>query len=262
MNMNDVPNGAQAPAGQQAATVTLDTGGPVAPGEAVRLQFSLSDVKSGEPVNPVLAHEAEMHLIVASQDLGYFAHVHPKGAGATGVYEISHIFPASGSYILYSEFELEGTGDEVHRFNLSVGEGMGKPADLTEDLGVQRVDGYEVRLDPQQAQVVAGEPAGFVLNVTRNGAPVTDLAPYLGAASHVVVIDEGARSFAHVHSVPGANPPGGESGMEMDALPERFGPDLAFAHTFEEAGRYKVWAQFSHEGQVHTVSWVVEVLGR
>jgi plastocyanin len=250
---------AQAAAGH-AAEVALDTGGAVAPGEPVKLRFDLTDAESGNPVNPVEAHEADMHLILVSQDLGYFQHVHPQRT-ADGRYEIEHTFPAGGSYLLYSEFELAGTGDEVHRFKVSVGEGRGKPADLTLDLGTQEVDGYTVRISPkaEHGEVVAGEAADFVVNIERNGQPVTDLEPYLGAASHVVVIDEGTREFAHVHSVPGQDPSGGSMGAH--ALPERFGPDLAFTHTFTEAGRYKVWAQFSHGGQVRTVSWVVEVLG-
>jgi Cu+-exporting ATPase len=244
-----------------AARVALDTGGAVSPGEAVKLRFDLTGAESGRPVNPVEAHEADMHLIVVSQDLGYFQHIHPQRTGE-GRYEIEHTFPAGGSYLLYSEFELARTGDEVHRFKVSVGEGRGKPADLTPDLGVQEVDGYTVSIAPrsEHREVIAGEAADFVVSIERSGQPVTDLEPYLGAASHVVVIDEGTREFAHVHSVPGQDPGGGSMGAH--ALPERFGPDLAFTHTFTEAGRYKVWAQFSHGGQVRTVSWVVEVLGR
>jgi Cu+-exporting ATPase len=253
-------NSGARPDGQHAANVALETGGAVAPGEPVKLRFDLTAVTTGKPVNPVEAHEADMHLIVVSQDLGYFQHIHPQRT-AEGRYEIEHNFPAGGSYLLYSEFEIEGTGDEVHRFKLSVGEGRGKPADLTADLYPQQVDDYKVRIASrgEQDEVVAGEAADFVVNIERSGQPVTDLEPYLGAASHVVVIDEGARDFAHVHSVPGQDPGGGSMGAH--ALPEQFGPDLAFTHTFTEAGRYRVWVQFSHGGQVRTVSWVVEVLG-
>ena len=248
--------------GQQAANVTFDTGGPVSPGKAVTLRFNITEASSGKPINPVDAHEAQMHLIAVSQDLGYFAHIHPRQTGTAVQYEIEHTFPAAGSYILYDEFELEGTGDEVHRFKLSVGGGRGAPADLTPELGAQQVDGYTVHLTPR-GDLVEGEVAAFGVSIEQDGKPVTDLEPYLGAASHVVVIDEAARTFAHVHSVPGSNP-AMDMGEEMEEveLPERFGPDLSFSHTFDEAGRYKIWVQFNHAGRVRTVSWVVEVVGR
>jgi hypothetical protein len=84
------------------------------------------------------------------------------------------------------------------------------------------------------------------------------LQPYLGAASHVVVLNAQAEGFTHVHGVAGAAPPAGEMGEMADA-PAQFGPDYAFSHTFAQPGLYKVWSQFAHNGQVLTVAWVVEV---
>jgi Cu+-exporting ATPase len=102
-----------------------------------------------------------------------------------------------------------------------------------------------------------------VLNVSRDGTPVTDLQPYLGAAGHVVVLDAHASGFAHVHAVPGTKAPADMGDMaeeaEMAATPASFGPDLAFSHQFAKPGLYKVWSQFQHNGQVHTVAWTVEV---
>ena len=111
---------------------------------------------------------------------------------------------------------------------------------------------------------MAGEPAGFVLNIERGGQPVSDLQPYLGAAAHVVVLDESAGGFAHVHAVPGSEPPAamGEGAMEEGGeeveVPMSFGPQISFTHTFPEPGPHKVWAQVEHDGQVLTFEWVVE----
>jgi hypothetical protein len=202
-----------------------------------------------------------MHLIIVSRDLGYFAHVHPQAA-APGEWTIRHTFPAAGEYILYDEFALEGRGDETHRFELEVGEGGGADAQLTADLGPKQSGGYLVQIEPQ-GEIRAGQTGNFVLTVSRDGRPVTDLEPYLGAASHVVVLDERASAFAHEHAVAGITPPGGEMGgaMEKEAdmePPPSFGPNLAFSHRFEQPGLYKVWSQFKHGGEVVTVDWVVE----
>jgi hypothetical protein len=106
--------------------------------------------------------------------------------------------------------------------------------------------------------VQAGQLAGFTVQVAENGAPVTDLTPYLGAASHVVVLDTRATNFGHVHAVAGDMPLTG-MGTTDQASPARFGPTLAFSHTFPTPGLYKVWVQFARGGQVHTTAWVVPV---
>jgi P-type Cu+ transporter len=246
-----------------AAKVTLDTGGPVTPGVPVTLKLNLTDAATGQPAgNLEVEHEAPMHLIVVSRDLGYFSHVHPTAAAGPGEWAVEHTFPAAGDYILYDEFALEGKADETHSFDLRVGGSGGQSANLSPDLSAKQSGDYRVEIEPV-GEVRAGETSSFVLNVTRGGEAVTDLQPYLGAAAHVVVIDQGVSSFAHEHAVAGATPPGGEMGKmgeesEMEP-PAAFGPQLALSHMFEKPGLYKLWAQFQHGGEVTTVDWVVEV---
>ncbi|HEX9988269.1 MAG TPA: heavy metal translocating P-type ATPase [Chloroflexia bacterium] len=244
---------------QQAAKVIFDTGGPVARGVETTLQFNLTDAKSGQPVNAVEGHEAEMHLIVVSRDLSYFAHIHPMTEGVTGQYQVSHTFPSAGEYLLYDEFELAGKGDEVHSFTLQVGEGTGESAQLQPDLAPKHANEYTVHI-MALGEIKSGKPGSFVVTVARAGKPVTDLEPYLGAAGHVVVLDESAGNFAHVHSIAGDTPPNGEMSQmdEMADPPAHFGPNVAFTHTFDKPGLYKVWVQFSQAGRVMTVPWVVE----
>ncbi|MEO8287089.1 MAG: heavy metal translocating P-type ATPase [Chloroflexota bacterium] len=241
----------------QSANVLFSTDGVVTPGRETTIRLSLTDVQSGQPVNPAVAHEAPMHLIVVSRDLSYFAHIHPQQAGSVGQYEIKHTFPAAGDYILYDEFELAGKSDEVHRFDLRVGGSESAPANLTADLGAKTGDGYTVSIKPSE-DIVAGAESSFVVTVEQDGKPVTDLEPYLGAAAHVVVLDQGASMFAHVHSVPGDKPATGNMDT-MGEPPAKFGPSVAFSHTFEKPGLYKVWVQFARAGHVTTVPWVVQV---
>jgi Cu+-exporting ATPase len=170
--------------------------------------------------------------------------------------QIKHTFPQAGDYVLYDEFELAGKGDEYHRFDLRVGGSGSADAQLTPDLAPQQVSNYTVQIDAK-GEIKAGELSSFVVTIEQNGALTTDLAPYLGAASHVVVLDESAGAFAHVHAVAGNTPPQGDM-AEMGGPPASFGPTISFSHRFEEPGLYKVWSQFNHNGQVQTVSWVVE----
>jgi Cu+-exporting ATPase len=244
------------------ANVSLDAGGPVQPGVPTTLRLTLTQASTGQPVEQLaIEHEAPMHLIVVNRDLGYFSHVHPQSATKTGEWAIEHTFPAEGDYILYDEFAVDDSSEEVHRIDLKVGKKSSQGATLTPDLGPQRSGEYTVSIEPQ-SEIRAGQQSKFVLNVSRNGTPVTDLQPYYGAASHVVVLDANASSFSHVHAVPGRVAPEGMGSMEeagMEDLPASFGPDLAFSHVFAKPGLYKVWSQFQHGGRVQTVAWVVEV---
>jgi Cu+-exporting ATPase len=238
--------------------VSLAVSEPLAPGQPVGLTFNLMDIASGRPQTALaVEHEAPMHLIVVSKDLASFAHLHPQPTGAPGQWTVSYTFPANGAYELYDEFTVKDRGTQVQHFGLTVGDSTGLAARLVPDLGPQQSGAYTVQLTPP-GTVRAGQPATFVAHIARDGAPVSDLQPYLGEAGHAVVLDERAGSFAHLHATAGMTPPAEGMG-EMAAPPASFGPDLAFSHTFAQPGRYKVWLQFQAGGQVQTVAWVVEV---
>ncbi len=253
----------------QSARVSFSTNSALTPGKETIVRLSLTDASSGQPVKPVLSHERDMHLIIVSRDLGYFAHVHPLTTGKAGEYEVAQTFPQAGDYVLYDEFELAGTGDEVHRIDVKVGDVASPAASLAADITPKQAGDYTVSIGPS-GPVTAGSVSSFLVTVEQKGAPVTNLQPYLAAASHVVVLDESAGGFAHVHAVAGAVPPsdsmsgtGGTGSMagaeDMSAPPASFGPNFSFTHRFDKPGLYKVWSQFKHNGQVQTVSWVVEV---
>jgi hypothetical protein len=68
----------------------------------------------------------------------------------------------------------------------------------------------------------------------------------------MVIISEGTQGYLHTH------PEGHEmSGAEHKAMSA--GPDVSFHTLFPTAGKYKVWAQFNHGGQIHTANFVVDV---
>ena len=58
------------------------------------------------------------------------------------------------------------------------------------------VDGYDVTLG---GSVTAGEETVLTATVSRDGEPVTDLQPYLGAYGHLVSLRDGDLGYLHVH---------------------------------------------------------------
>ncbi|MNV94653.1 hypothetical protein D3C71_1894700 [compost metagenome] len=65
----------------------------------------------------------------------------------------------------------------------------------------------------------------------------------MGAVGHVVILSADAEQYIHVHP------------LDEKAT----GPIARFATSFPEAGTYKLWAQFQHNGEVITSSFVVDV---
>jgi hypothetical protein len=82
------------------------------------------------------------------------------------------------------------------------------------------------------------------LTVRRNGRPVTDLEPYLGAYAHLVVLRAGDLGYLHVH-------PDGEPGDGRTAA----GPGIAFHAEVPSPGTYRLFLDFKHRGAVRTAEF-------
>ena len=102
------------------------------------------------------------------------------------------------------------------------------------------VDGYEVSLERTAA---THEETVLTATVSRDGLPVSDLEPYLGAYGHLVSLRDGDLGYLHVHP-------------EEDGGP---GPEVGSTPTFPSAGRYRLFLDFQHAGVVHTAAFTVTV---
>ncbi len=87
----------------------------------------------------------------------------------------------------------------------------------------------------------------LTLRVSRDGQPVTDLEPYLGAYGHLVALREGDLAYLHVH--PGGEPSDGQT------LP---GPDIEFGAEVPSAGGYHLYLDFKHAGVVRTAQFTLD----
>jgi hypothetical protein len=82
--------------------------------------------------------------------------------------------------------------------------------------------------------------------VTRDGHAV-HTEDYLGAGGHLVALREGDLAFLHVHPT--------EHGQPADGHDDSVG----FAATFPTHGRYRLFLQFKHRGEVRTAAFTQEV---
>ncbi|MFJ8716107.1 hypothetical protein ACIRD9_23425 [Streptomyces violaceus] len=227
---------------------TLDLETPrVTAGQRADLRFTVRD-GSGRAVTAYQReHEKELHLIVASRDLVTYRHLHPTRA-ADGTWSTPVDLPLAGGYRVFADF----TPAMKDARNLTLGadlaaSGPYRPKKLPPASTTAETNGYEVEL---AGALRPGKASELKLKVSRDGKPVTDLQPYLGAYGHLVALRSGDLAYLHVH-------PNGEPGDGAT----RPGPDISFTATAPSAGSYRLFLDFKHEGKVRTAAFTVRAGG-
>ena len=236
------------------------------PGHAVTLSYRVVDLGSGAVVTDLpLTHERPMHLILISRSLTHFAHLHPE-LGDDGAYRVETMLSETGPYLLYAEFVHDGWS-VLDRRELTVGEQSSAAVSLVPDLTPKTVNGVTIAVEAPEV-IRTGKLTRFTFTLTREGTPLTDLVPYLGAAAHVAIVSEDASDFAHAHGEAlTAASAGDDHGIDDHghhvqhghAVPSAFGPEVRVEHTFPAPSRYRMWVQIGHAGRVLTVPFTVEV---
>jgi len=214
-------------------------------GAAIPVSFAIVG-PDGSPVTEYdVEHEKELHLIAVRRDFTGFQHVHPQMA-ADGTWTTTLDLTA-GQWRLFADFKATGAAAAITLGNDLAVRGTYQPATATTEVRTATVDGYTVTLD---GDLVAGDEARLALKVTRDGAPVTDLEPYLGAYGHLVALRSGDLAYLHVH-------PEGTPGDGVTAP----GPDVVFFAKVPSPGRYHLYLDFKHEGVVRTAAFTVSGSG-
>ncbi|MEE1781563.1 hypothetical protein PUR71_01220 [Streptomyces sp. SP17BM10] len=195
----------------------------------------------GRPVTDYQAqHEKELHLIVAPRDLSTFQHLHPTRA-ADGTWSARADLPAAGEYRVLADFTPAGAAEGLTLGADLHAAGDLRPAPLPDTGRTVTVDGYTVTLGGDLAPGRAGR---LTLTVSKDGRPVTDLQPYLGAYGHLVALRAGDLAYLHVH--PESTAPG---------------PEVAFDATAPSVGSYRLFLDFKHQDTVRTAAFTVTAGG-
>jgi hypothetical protein len=210
------------------------------PGVPAELAFTIT----GSDRRPVtrfdVEHEKQMHLILVRRDSAWFQHLHPT-FGPDGVWRVPLILPVPGIYRVYADF-VPTDGPP-----LVLGTDMFAPGDFDpiafSPSRVAQVGGYQVRLD---GELVPGSPSQIFATVSRDGAAVTDLEPYLGAFGHLVALRQNDLTYLHVHPDAATSAP-----------TDRSGPGMAFTTEVPSAGTYRLYLDFRHAGIVRTAEFTV-----
>ncbi|MBW4623051.1 MAG: hypothetical protein KME17_27290 [Cyanosarcina radialis HA8281-LM2] len=218
----------------------------IKPNTAVSLAIAIQD-KAGKPISQFETFQEKlMHLIVVSDDLQVFQHLHPTYQ-ENGRFEIAANFPQPGSYTLFSDYKPAGQAERVSVITTKV---AGKsPSVPTIDLNQTKTFGdTQVDLTFSQPTIKTGEETHLVFNLQNatDKQPIKDLRSYLGERGHLVIIKQSspltAADYIHAHAL--KDTPAGE---------------VHFVTSFPQAGKYKLWGQFDRAGKIVTADFWVNV---
>jgi hypothetical protein len=193
-----------------------------------------------------------MHMIVVSDDLTDFQHVHPTLL-PNGHFTIEvHLADPAQAYHIYLDGLPHSDGRQVFRFDLPSQSGAPVTRQLHPAGSSAKVGPYTVTIDP--TSVPFGEIATVSVQIFKDDRPANDLHPYLGVMSHGVLIGTKDLAYMHAHGMTdemlammsGASDCGDSMMIAMTPMP----PNLNIGNRFEfeilapSAQAYDFWIQF------------------
>jgi hypothetical protein len=229
-------------------------------------------ILNGDGRTPVIEfdeiHTKLLHLILVSQDLTQFLHVHPDYQG-DGVFVLKDlVLPDAANYVVYADFTPTGDHQTYVRNTLTVNSATDKQPSLVTSSREVTVGDLKITLGVESAFTAGTETRlKFHVSDVKTDADIDNLDEYLGAAGHLVIIDEANQIYIHTH--PAGHDMADMSGMSDMAtatpemagmvMPMHYGPDLEFMTEFPSTGLWAMWLQVQYKGDVYTFPFVVEV---
>lgn len=220
---------------------------PIKPKMSTRLEFKVYDTDTNSIVDAFdILQERLMHIIVLTDTLEEYQHIHPTYMG-NGTFSVETVFPREGYYYLYLEYAPKGEAEVVSIITIQTEQAVKQSAYLEVGPFKKSVGPYTIEHEPKE-DILVRESTDFIYTIreTRTGKPITDLQPYLGAYGHLAAVSEDGEIFTHVHP--------------LDIPKEKGGPHIRFNTLFQKPGKYVLFVQFKHNGQVFVTDFVVNVL--
>jgi hypothetical protein len=207
----------------------------------ITLEFRIADPQTGAPVKQFeVVHEKLFHLFIVSQDLEYFAHVHPQFDGV--VFRLDTVLPKPGTYRLLADFYPTGGTPQLVPKTITTA-GYTTPLEaaiprLAPDLSPKHGENMEVALKLDPPEPIAGKKTMLFVHLT----PADGLEPYIGAWAHLLAVSNDLVDTIHDHP-----------------FIANGGPDMQFNIFFPREASYRVWIQFQRKGVVNTVAFTIPV---
>lgn len=207
------------------------------PGDTATLTFTVLNPANRTPVKRFeIVHEKLFHLFLVSENLDFFAHIHPV-LQDDGTFQIKTRLPLSGMYRILGDYYPAASVPQLSVNTIFVA-GPSYAPHLTPSLAPCRSANLTADLQMEPALPAAGLETRLTFHLD----PADGLEPYLGVWGHMLVASEDLIDLLHVHPFL-AN--GGSSAQ--------------FNVIFPRPGMHRIWTQFQRKGVVNTVVFTVPV---
>ncbi len=242
---------------------------PVAPkaGEPFEIKLNVRNRAGRQILFLEKIHQQPLHLLIVSDDLAEFAHIHPVPLAGRG-FTVTHTFAHGGRYHLYADYSIPGEGPVVKHSVVTV-EGRHRTGASWTAVAWPTNRPLTQSLGTLTTSLSVGEPLRsgvdlpFEVTLTdrATGQPVTDLEPFLGAWAHFVVVSADHEDFIHAHPLEeGAAAVASETDPHLHATVTGPSPSkISTSVGFRRPGNYRLWAQFARHGQVITIPFAFTV---
>ena len=186
-------------------------------------------------------HEKKIHLILVSDDLSQFQHIHPEYT-EQGDYRIKTTVSQGGKYHIYADYKPSGSGAQLDHQTIEVKGDIGVAKNYTTPQLTATDSDITLELIGNGSNFKTNEMLHIDGRISMNGKSISanELDNFLGAKAHVVLIGVDNKSFIHVH-------------------PEISGNNLHMHATIQDPGTYRAWIQFMYRGKLYTTDYVLIV---
>ncbi len=228
------------------ANAKLSIAGNLLAKQPLTMTIEIKDLQGRSIAKFDTFQEKLMHLIVVSDDLSHFDHIHPTYQG-NGRFVVRANFPKPGKYSLFSDYKPADRAEQVSVLKTQIpGKVIPPPTPsykLSKVIGTTQA---QLQIEPQT--VTAGQMVNLNFNLvdTKTNKPIADLQPYLGERGHMVIVRQANQitraNYIHAH-----------------AMPDTGDGKIQFMTSFPQPGKYKLWGQFSRGGEIIVADFWVNV---
>lgn len=239
---------------------------PAVAGETSELYMQILD-QDGAPVeNLQQNHQRMAHILVISQDLSSFEHRHHEDNYEVtadtlreATFHTPETFPYSGRFLVVIDFAYANRYQQLSDFAEVEGEIPQLDAPVEDLSTTVTAEGITAAFTWEIPAIAGLESVLWVHLSDADDTPITDLAQWLGADAHLVLVKDDLSWAGHTH----AYVEGMDSLPPDHAMPQEWtGPDLPFHFSVEYPGTYKGWLQLARADAPdapYTVPFMFEV---
>lgn len=227
------------------------TNGPCAPGKRCEAILKLTHKSTGLPITRdelAVNFTEKMHLFVVDQSLKDYHHIHPTATATPGEYAFSFTPNTPNAYNAWTDITLL-RDDKNHRLKSTLPCALERNVRAYVSTNTQTSNAGLNFTWKTTAPLRKDTPSIVEVTITdKNGLPMTDLQPVMGAFAHLVGFSADGKSIIHTHPL-GADPknPADRGGpkLRFHVEPDFTGP-VQFYLQVKSAGK-DVYASFGQQ---------------